>query len=84
MRTVTLYTKPGCRLCEAVAETIAAAARQRPFRFVTCNILEDPDTFERFKHAIPVVTVEGREVARHRLSQSQLFEALERLPGAAP
>jgi len=75
---VTLYTKPGCHLCEPVAETIAAAAKVRAFESVTRNILDDPADFERYKHAIPVVTVDGREVARHRLTLSQLLEALDR------
>jgi glutaredoxin len=76
--TVTLYTKPGCHLCEPVAETIAAAARLRSFQSVTRNILDDPDDYERYKHAIPVVTVNGAEVARYRLTLAQLLQALDR------
>ena len=75
--TVTLYTKPGCHLCEPVAETIAAAAKMRGFRSVTRNILDDPDDFRRYQHAIPVVTVDGREIARFRLSLPQLLAALD-------
>jgi hypothetical protein len=74
---VTLYTKPGCHLCEPVADTIAAAARVRAFDFVKRNILDDPADFERYKHAIPVVTVNGREVARFRLDLNDLLSALD-------
>ena len=83
-RTVTLYTKPGCHLCEPVARTIASAAKVRPFVSVTKNILDDRADFERYQHAIPVVTLDGREVARHRLSLSQLLEALDSDPGRPP
>jgi hypothetical protein len=76
--TVTLYTKPGCHLCEPVAATIAEAAKVRSFQFVTRNILDDADDFERYKHAIPVVTVNGTEVARYRLSLAALLEAIDR------
>ena len=75
---VTLYTKPGCHLCEPVAETIAEAAKVRPFEFVIRNILDDPNDYERFKHAIPVVTVNGMEVARYRLSLPALLDAIDR------
>ena len=75
--TVTLYTKPGCHLCEPVAEAIAAAAEVRSFRSVTRNILDDPDDFARYRHAIPVVTVNGAEVARYRLTIGQLIEAID-------
>ena len=76
--TVTLYTKPGCHLCEPVAETIAAAAKMRQFTSVTRNILDDPRDFERYQIAIPVVTVNGEEVARYRLSLPALLEAIDR------
>ena len=76
--TVTLYTKPGCHLCEPVAATIVEAARVRSFRSTTRNILDDPADYERYKHAIPVVTVDGVEVARYRLTLGQLLDAIDR------
>ena len=82
--TVTLYTKPGCHLCEPVADTIAAAAKVRSFQSIVRNILDDPDDFAKYQHAIPVVTLEGMEVARYRLSLPQLLDAIDRaatLPG---
>jgi hypothetical protein len=80
--TVTLYTKPGCHLCEPVAATIAGAAKVRTFRSVTRNILDDPADFERYRHAIPVVTVNGAEIARYRLTEAQLLDAIDRAGGA--
>jgi hypothetical protein len=74
---VTLYTKPGCHLCEPVAATIEAASRLRRFDFVRRNILDDPAEFDRYKHAIPVVAVNGREVARYRLNLNDLLAAID-------
>ncbi len=74
---VTLYTNPGCHLCDAVADTIAAAGKVRPFKFLTRDILQDPADHERYKHAIPVVTVNGREVSRYRLALHDLLTALD-------
>ena len=74
--TVTIYTKPGCHLCEPVAETILAASKVAAFEFVRRNILDDPQDHERYKHAIPVVTVNGREVARYRLRLDDLLAAV--------
>ena len=78
MPTVILYTKPGCHLCEPVAQTIAAAATLRAFHSLTRNILDDPADFERYRYAIPVVTVNGVEVARYRVTQEQLLDAIDR------
>ncbi len=77
MTRVTLYTKPGCHLCEPVRETIVAVARERNFTFIARNIVDDPADFDRYKHAIPVVTVDEVEIARYRLSIEQLLAALD-------
>jgi hypothetical protein len=74
---VTLYTKPGCHLCEAVEQTIASVARGRTLRLTVRNILDDPADLERYQHAIPVVTINGAEVARYRLSPEELVNALD-------
>jgi glutaredoxin len=74
--TVTLYTKPGCHLCEAVEQVIRRVSRRRSFDFVSRNIEADPADYEKYKHDIPVVTVDGVEIARHRMTADQLERAL--------
>lgn len=79
MHAVTLYTKPGCHLCEAVEAVIASVASRRPLRLSVRNILDDPADFERYRHEIPVVSVDGREIARYRLTGAELNAALDRI-----
>ena len=73
---VTLFTKPGCHLCEAVEQAILSVKRWRPFELEVRNILDDPADFEKYRHEIPVVLVNGREVARHRMTPRELEAAL--------
>ena len=40
------------------------------------NILDDFEAYERYKNDIPVILLDGRELARHRLTESQLTDAL--------
>ena len=75
-RVVTLYTKPGCHLCEPVEQAIRRVAVRRDFEFVLRNIENDPADYEKYKHDIPVVTVDGIEIARHRMTAEQLEQAL--------
>lgn len=75
--TITLYTKPGCHLCEAVEQTIRAVLRERPFELVVRNILHDPHDLEAYGTLIPVVLLDGREIARYRLSADELRKALQ-------
>lgn len=76
MKQVILYTKPGCHLCDAVKQVIVKVRQRRAFDFASFNILDDPAVFDRYKHDIPVVTVDGREIARHRMTAAQLEAAL--------
>jgi hypothetical protein len=77
MTQVILYSKPGCHLCEPVEQVIRAAKATRAFEFSIRNILEDADAFARYQNDIPVVTVNGVEIARHRLSTQRLTFALD-------
>ena len=74
MRRVTLYTKPGCGLCEEVEEVIRHVNRRRVFELQLRNILDSLDDYERYKHEIPVVLVDGVEIARHHMTEAE-FEA---------
>lgn len=78
MDQVTLYSKPGCHLCEAVEQVIQAVARRRPLELLVRNILDDPADFDRYQYEIPVVFVNGAEVARYRLTPAELEAALGR------
>jgi hypothetical protein len=70
--TITLYTKPACHLCEAVHQVIEAVRQSRAFHLDIRNILDDPYDFERYQHAIPVVLLDGVEIARYRLTAAEL------------
>ncbi len=76
--TVTLYTKPGCHLCEAVEQVITEVARRRRLEVTVRNILDDPQDFEKYQYEIPVVLVNGVEVARYRLTAEELEAAVDR------
>ncbi len=77
MKTVTFYTKLGCHLCEDVERTIAIVAKGRGrFDLVRRDIAEDAGDHERYKDDVPVVLVDGVEIARHGMTARQLIQAL--------
>jgi len=78
MKVVTLYTKPGCHLCELAGQVIAQVGRRRRFRLEMRNILEDARDLEKYREAIPVVLVDGLEIARLRVTGHDLEAALGR------
>ena len=77
MPKVTIYTKLGCHLCEAVEATIAQVAKQRRFELVRHDISEDSSLYDLYKHDVPVVFVNDAEIARHRMTAEQLIAALQ-------
>jgi hypothetical protein len=78
MPRVTLFTKSGCHLCEAVEQAIASVRCRRVFDLEVRNILDDPADFQLYQHEIPVVLVDGVEVARNRMTPEELEAALSR------
>jgi fructoselysine 3-epimerase len=71
-----IYTKPGCHLCEAVEQLVARVRQSVSFELELRDITQYPSDFERYQTEIPVVTLNGREIARHRLSEQELRLAL--------
>ena len=59
-----LYTKPGCHLCEQVEAHLLALQSEFRFEWERRDITLDPALYERYRHAIPVVAIDGREVLR--------------------
>ena len=81
MSTVTLFTKPGCHLCDDVKAVIERVQVRKPFVLEIRNILDNPEDQDRYRFDIPVVLVNGQEIARHRLSEVRLDWALGNIAG---
>lgn len=73
---VLVYTKPGCHLCDDMRDLLHATLRGTGTAVTERNIAQDLDDYERYKHDIPVLTIDGREVARHRITEAALVAAL--------
>jgi glutaredoxin len=72
-RQVVLYVRAGCHLC-AEARTVVAAAAPA---FVEVDVDDDPALVRRYGEAVPVVTVDGRQVGFWRIDPVRLRAALE-------
>ena len=79
---VVLYSGAGCHLCDDVYDVLEEVRRHLPFELEVRDIASDPAWFAAYRHDIPVVTIDGVEKFRHRLTADQLRAALAR--GAAP
>lgn len=73
---ILVYTKPGCHLCDDMRDLIELVLRGSGVEMQERNIALDLDDYERYRHDIPVLTIDGREVARHRITEPALVAAL--------
>ena len=76
MKHVTLYTKPGCHLCDVMKSVVQDVAARHAFGLDVRNILDDPADLEKYRTAVPVLLVDGKETARYRLTAKELEAAL--------
>jgi len=63
MRTVTLYGRPGCHLCDDARAALERVRATLPFRLEEVDIERDDALMRRYLERIPVVAVDGYEVA---------------------
>lgn len=75
-REVTLYTRPGCHLCEEAKAAITPLLREFGASLREVNIEDDPVLRERYGWEIPVIFLGARKVAKHRVSLEQFRRQL--------
>lgn len=72
---VTLYTKPGCHLCEEVQALLARLQAAYPHELATVDITTNRELLARYHLTIPVVRVGEQELAAP-ITAGQLAAAL--------
>ena len=73
---LTLYTRPGCHLCDEMKVVLARCRQRQPFDISEVDISTDPALERRYGRDIPVLLVDGEEIARHRISDGELERTL--------
>lgn len=74
---VVLYSRPGCHLCDDARAVVVRVTSELGEAFVERDITRDPDDLQDYGESIPVVEVDGRRVARWRVSEETLRAALD-------
>jgi glutaredoxin len=76
MRTVELYGKPRCPLCEEAHAVLASAAARLGFELSAIDVTSVPELFERHRFDVPVVSLDGEVVCRHVVDLAELERRL--------
>jgi glutaredoxin len=78
-RTVTVYGKPGCCLCDEARQVVANVRQELPFDLEEVDVSLDPGMHHRYGERIPVVAVNGEELFEYHVDASELRRTLDRL-----
>jgi glutaredoxin len=62
VRTVTIYSRPGCHLCEEALTTLARLQARASFEVHEINIEADDALHARYLERIPVIALDGEEL----------------------
>ena len=76
MLEITLYTKENCSLCLKAKRILQSFQRRHSFRLVEVDITQDETLYERHKNDVPVATLDGEEIFRHRVETNELERVL--------
>jgi glutaredoxin len=73
---VLLYSRPRCGLCDAARETILAVRERVPFELREVDVSGDDALELEYGIRIPVVVVDGEELAEIRVTERELEQVL--------
>lgn len=73
---VVLMERPGCHLCEVAAEVLEIVCADLDEDFERVDITEDPSAADLYSARVPVVLVDGQEIAQFRVDSHRLRSVL--------
>ena len=77
MIVLTIYSRPGCHLCDEMEATIARVALTIPLTLEHIDISTDPALEALYGLEIPVLMVDGTKAAKYRVSEDELLRILK-------
>lgn len=76
-RKITIYSKPDCHLCDVAKDVVERCHQKVEFALEVVDISQNPELLERYRNDIPVILLDGREIARHFVRERKLLELLQ-------
>jgi glutaredoxin len=74
---VTIYSRPGCHLCQVMKAVVERVGRTIPLQIEEVDVSVDPALEARYGNEIPVLLVAGKKAAKYRVTEEQLTRLLK-------
>jgi glutaredoxin len=73
---VTIYSRPGCHLCDEMKAVVLHVASSFPLAIEEIDISTNPELEQLYGLEIPVLFVAGKKIAKYRVSERDLRRIL--------
>jgi glutaredoxin len=68
---VIVYSRPGCHLCDEAKAAIQNSNCADRYTLEEVNIESDNQLLKKYSYDIPVITIDGEEVFKHRVDPEE-------------
>jgi len=76
---LTIYSKPGCHLCDDMKDVVRATIANQPdMSLEEIDISTNGELLERYGLEIPVLMIDGRKAAKYRVTPAELKRMIEK------
>ena len=77
MGVLTIYSRPGCHLCDEMKATVARTIEGRAdITLDEVDISRDPQLLALHELEIPVLLIDGKKAAKYRITETELMRKL--------
>ena len=73
---LTIYSRPGCHLCDEMKAVVRRVAVSIPLSLDEVDISGDAELERLYGVEIPVLMIDGKKVAKYRIGESELMRVL--------
>lgn len=80
---VTIYSRPGCHLCDEMKAVVERVRQSVPLAVDEIDISTDPALEARYGLDIPLLIVAGKKAAKYHISEEELMRILRARAGPA-
>ncbi len=78
MKTLTLYSRAGCHLCERMVHDVMILQQQYPFQVLVVDIDGDANLRDRYNERVPLLVAEKEELCEYWLENAPVLDYLQR------
>ncbi len=76
-RSVVVYSRKGCHLCEVVKESLSKLSRHGTFTWSEVDVDTDVELRRQFNDEVPVVFINGRKAFKYHMDEREFLRKLD-------